>query len=83
MDSRPNHIVLDGGTLFYSHLTQDEVTQFNSNEWTCGMHAEFDETNQFKWADHVKTQFKIASSKYISFKQTVCNRYLTALCVEF
>ena len=69
MDSQPNHIVLDDGTLFYSHLTQDDVSQFNSNEWTCGMEAKFGETNQFKWADRVRTQFRIANSKYISFKE--------------
>ena len=65
MDSKENHIVLDDGTLFYSHLTQDDVSQFNGKEWTCGMEAIVGETNQFRWAENVKTEFNIIDSKFV------------------
>ena len=65
MESKPNHIVLDDGTLFYSHLTQSDVSQFNSNEWTCGMKAIVGENNQFRWAENVKTEFNIIDSKFV------------------
>lgn len=66
MESKPNYIVLDDGTLFYSHLTNDNVKQFNENKWTCGMEAKVKETNRFKWADKITTQFHIADSKFTS-----------------
>ena len=65
MESKPNHIVLDDGTLFYSHLTQSDVSQFNSNEWTCGMEAKVGKDNQFTWAANVKTEFNIIDSKFV------------------
>ena len=67
MESKENYIVLDSGTLFYSHLTQSDVKLFNENEWTCGMEGKVGDNNQFRWADNVKTVFNVKSSKYPRF----------------
>ncbi len=64
MPNKPNYIVLDNGTLFYSHITQDDVTQFNDHGWLCGMEAKVTVV-KFTWAEKVKTTLNVVNSKCI------------------
>ena len=63
LEIKPNYIVLDDGTLFYSHITKENADQFNKYAWTCGMEAKVDDKIQFGWAEHVQTTLKIVKSK--------------------
>ena len=65
LDIKPNFIVLDDGTLFYSHITKENADQFNKYGWTCGMEAKVGDKNQFRWAEHIHTTLKIVKSKYV------------------
>jgi hypothetical protein len=62
MPDKDNYIVLDNGTLFYSHITQDDVTQFNDKEWKCAMEAA-EQGNKFRWAEKVTITLNVVDSK--------------------
>lgn len=64
--SAPNYIVLNDGTLFFSHLKKEDVKYFNIQEARCGMEANAEELNRFKWA-HLPTQFRNVSENFTQF----------------
>ncbi|XP_028417506.1 fibronectin type III domain-containing protein-like [Dendronephthya gigantea] len=74
LEIRPNYIVLDDGTLFYSHLTEENANQFNKYGWVCGMEAKVGDKNQFGWAEHVITTFKIVNTNTTEFGPKIVTR---------
>ena len=62
--NKPNYLVLDDGTLFYSHITENDVRTFNESKWTCAMEVKVNNRNSFAWANHVETELRIVGSKF-------------------
>ena len=52
----PRYIVLNDGTLFFSHLTKDDMSYMNNNKVRCGMETIVENDNRFKWSHIVKMQ---------------------------
>ncbi|XP_028410833.1 contactin-4-like [Dendronephthya gigantea] len=64
----PNYIVLDDGTLFYSHLTEKDVKYFNKHKWVCGMEAVVGSVvHRFGWATKVKTVLNTVKRNMTTF----------------
>ncbi|XP_028417514.1 contactin-3-like [Dendronephthya gigantea] len=64
----PNYIVLDDGTLFYSHLTDKDVKYFNKYKWVCGMEAVVGiVVHRFGWATNVKTVLNTVKRNMTTF----------------
>ena len=61
-----NYIVLENGSLFFSHLKERDVGYINDFHATCGMEANVGKDNRFTWS-HVVT-LKNVSRKYPKLK---------------